>query len=64
MTEPETITFELPLTADDRVTVDALFTALDHAAAYHGHDENNSYVELYNTIETRLYDQVREQLTD
>lgn len=62
--ETETITFELPLKADDHVTVDALFTALDHACAYHDHDENNAYVTLYNLLNARLYAQAREQLDE
>lgn len=60
--EPETVTFELPLTADNRITVDALFTALDHASAYHGHE--GQYSELYGNMEDHIWEQVQEQLQD
>ena len=61
--DPETITFELPLKSEDGgPTVDTLFTAIDHASAYHDHDEENNYVSAYNLLESRLYDQARDQL--
>ena len=61
--DTDTITFELPLEPDeDRLSVDALFTALDHASAYHSHEETNRYVQLYDRLQTHLYDQAREQI--
>lgn len=60
----ETITFELPLKSDDKVTVDALFTALDHACAYHDHEDDDWYVQTFRLMESRLYSQARDQLDD
>jgi len=58
------ITFTLPLSAqaieDDGVTVDGLFTALDHASAYHGHEGN--YAEFYANLRSYLKNQAIEQL--
>jgi hypothetical protein len=57
----ETVTFELPLKADDTdLTVDALFTALDHAKAYHDHE--GQYADLYNRLEQELYEQGSDQI--
>lgn len=61
-----TITFELPLSAtaedEDGITVDALFTALDHASAYHDHDGN--YAEYYDNLGSFLKEQAMAQLED
>lgn len=63
---PDTITFELPLSslAEEKrgITVDALFTALDHAKAYHGHE--GQYNDIYENLEEYLWNQASEQLTE
>lgn len=59
----ETVTLEIPVEPDEnRICVDALFTALDHASAYHNHDETSNYVELYNNMEGEFRDQIDSQL--
>lgn len=60
----ETVTLELPLSAqaveEDGVTLDALFTALDHAKAYHDHE--GSYTERFDNLERYLWAQIPDQL--
>ena len=60
----DTITFELPLSAqdidEDGVTVDALFTALDHAKAYHNHE--GGYKDRFDNLEQYIWNQATEQM--
>lgn len=62
----ETITFEIPLSAQSEeksgLTVDALFTALDHGSAYHEHEGN--YAEMYENLREYLYEQAKAQLNE
>lgn len=59
----ETVTLEIPVEPDEnRICVDALFTALDHASAYHDHDETSNYVELYHDMRDEFREQIDPQL--
>jgi hypothetical protein len=60
----EYLTVEIPLSANaeakDGITIDCLFTALDHAKAYHDHEGN--YAERYENLDSYLYNQLSKQL--
>lgn len=62
----DTITFTLPLSANaedlDGLTVDALFTAIDHASAYHNHE--GQYAEMYKNLTQYLTEQANDQITE
>jgi len=65
MTEKhDTITVEIPLSANavdkDGITVDCLFTALDHASAYHNHEGN--YANMFENLDNYIYRQIEDQV--